>query len=73
MQRVDETTVLGFDEPHTGHNLLAADIPSVIEVVLETCYSPDGQINLGVLVSNLALMDTKASHALSGLSATQQF
>jgi len=60
------------EEPHTGHNRWHPDIPPVIEVepgeeaVLETRDSSDGQIKPGMSASDLARLDTKATHALTG-------
>jgi formamidase len=60
------------DEPHTGHNRWHPDIPPVIEVepgeevVLETRDASDGQINPSMLASDLAQLDTKVTHALTG-------
>jgi len=60
------------DEPHTGHNRWHPDIMPVIEaepgeeVVLETRDANDGQIIPGMLASDLAHLDMKAAHPLTG-------
>lgn len=60
------------DEPHTGHNRWHPDIQPVIEVapgeevILETRDASDGQINPGMLASELAYLDMKVAHPLTG-------
>lgn len=60
------------EEPHTGHNRWHPDIVPVLEVnqgedvVLETRDASDGQINLRSTASDLASLDTKVAHPLTG-------
>ena len=60
------------DEPQTGHNRWHPDIQPVIEVepgeevVLETRDASDGQVTPGMLSSELAHLDMKVTHPLTG-------
>jgi formamidase len=60
------------EEPHTGHNRWHPDIPPLIEVdpgeevVLETRDASDGQIKPGMTVTDLANLDAKVAHPLTG-------
>lgn len=60
------------EEPHTGHNRWHPDIQPVIEVepgeevVLETRDAYDGQITPGMAASELAHLDNKVAHPLTG-------
>ena len=60
------------EEPHTGHNRWHPDIPPLIEVdpgeevVLETRDASDGQIKPGMTVADLANLDAKVAHPLTG-------
>ena len=60
------------DEPQTGHNRWHPDILPVIEVepgeevVLETRDASDGQVTPGMLSSELAHLDMKVTHPLTG-------
>lgn len=61
-----------YQEPHTGHNRWHPDIEPVLEVapgeevLLETRDAADGQIKPGMSVADLAGMDTKVAHPLTG-------
>ena len=60
------------DEPQTGHNRWHPDIPPIIEVApdekvaLETRDAADGQIKKGMSSSDLANLDAKVAHPLTG-------
>jgi formamidase len=60
------------DEPHTGHNRWHPDIPAILEVApgealtLETRDAADGQITPGMTVADLAGLDAKVAHPLTG-------
>jgi formamidase len=60
------------EEPHTGHNRWHPDISPLIEVdpgeevVLETRDASDGQIKPGMTVADLANLDAKVAHPLTG-------
>ena len=60
------------EEPHTGHNRWHPDIPPLIEVepgeevVLETRDASDCQIKPGMTVADLANLDAKVAHPLTG-------
>ena len=60
------------DEPHKGHNRWHPDIPPLIEVdpgeevVLETRDASDSQITPGMTVADLAHLDAKVAHPLTG-------
>jgi len=60
------------EEPHTGHNRWHPDIPPALEVepdeevVLETRDANDGQIRAGMTVADLAGLDAKVAHPLTG-------
>jgi formamidase len=60
------------EEPHTGHNRWHPDIPPLIEVnpgeevVLETRDASDGQIKPNMTVADLANLDAKVAHPLTG-------
>ena len=60
------------DEPQTGHNRWHPEIQPVIEVepgeeaVLETRDASDGQVTPGMLSSELAHLDMKVTHPLTG-------
>jgi formamidase len=60
------------EEPHTGHNRWHPDIPPLIEVdpgeevVLETRDASDGQIKPAMTVADLANLDAKVAHPLTG-------
>ncbi len=59
-------------EPHTGHNRWHPDIEPVLEVApgepvtLETRDAADGQIRPGMSVDELATLDPKVAHPLTG-------
>jgi formamidase len=59
-------------EPHSGHNRWHPDVPPIIEVepgeevVLETRDASDGQIRPETTVGDLAGMDQKVGHPLTG-------
>jgi formamidase len=69
--KIDRTKRLK-EEPHTGHNRWHPDIQPVIEVepgeevVLETRDAYDGQITPGMSASELAHLDRKVAHPLTG-------
>ena len=69
--RIDRSKRLK-EEPHTGHNRWHPDIPPIIEVApgeevaLETRDAADVQIKKGVSSSDLANLDTKVAHPLTG-------
>jgi formamidase len=69
--RIDRKKPLA-EEPHIGHNRYHPDIPPVLEaaegeeVVLETRDSLDGQIRLGTTAADLARVDAKLVHPLTG-------
>ncbi len=60
------------EEPQTGHNRWHPDIPPLIavdpgeEVVLETRDASDCQIKPGMMVADLANLDAKVAHPLTG-------
>jgi formamidase len=60
------------EEPQTGHNRWHPDIPSLIEVdpgeevALETRDASDCQIKPGMTVADLANLDAKVAHPLTG-------
>jgi formamidase len=60
------------DEPHTGHNRWHPAIPPIVEaepgeeIVLETRDAADGQVRLGMAAADLAGMDPKVAHPLTG-------
>ena len=60
------------DEPDKGHNRWHPDIPPVLEVepgeevVIETRDATDGQVRPGITADDLAGLDAKVGHALSG-------
>lgn len=60
------------DEPHTGHNRWHPDIEPVLRVepgvpvLLETRDAADGQIRAGMTIADLAHLDTKVGHPLTG-------
>jgi formamidase len=60
------------EEPHTGHNRWHPDIPPIMEVVqgeelaLETRDAADGQIKKGMSHQDLAPLDVKVAHPLTG-------
>jgi len=60
------------DEPHTGHNRWHPDIAPILEaapgedVTLETRDAADGQIRPGMTVADLAGLDAKVAHPLTG-------
>ena len=60
------------DEPQTGHNRWHPDIPPILEaepgeeVVLETRDAADGQVRDGMTTADLAGMDSKVGHPLTG-------
>src|SRR5262244_4614858 len=60
------------EEPHTGHNRWHPDIAPLIEVdpgeevVLETRDASDCQIQPGMTVADLASLDAKVAHPLTG-------
>jgi len=60
------------EEPHTGHNRWHPDIPPIIEVApdeevaLETRDAADGQVKKGMSSSDLANLDAKVAHPLTG-------
>jgi formamidase len=68
---IDRSTRLK-EQPHTGHNRWHPDIPPLLEVepgeevVLETRDAADGQITPGMGVADLAGLDTKVAHPLTG-------
>jgi formamidase len=61
-----------YQEPHTGHNRWHPDIEPVLEaapgeeVLFETRDAADGQIKPGMGVADLAGMDSKVAHPLTG-------
>ena len=60
------------EEPHTGHNRWHPDVPPILEagpgeeVLLETRDASDGQVRPGMTVEDLAGMDAKVAHPLTG-------
>lgn len=60
------------EEPHVGHNRWHPDLPPILEVdpgeevVLETRDAADGQIKPDMTVADLASLDTKVAHPLTG-------
>ena len=60
------------EEPRTGHNRWHPDIPPILEVdageevVLETRDASDGQIKPGMTAADLADLDAKTAHPLTG-------
>ncbi len=60
------------DEPQTGHNRWHPDIEPIIRVQpgellqLDTRDAADGQIKAGMTVADLAALDTKVGHPLTG-------
>src|SRR5262249_48936891 len=60
------------DDPQTGHNRWHPDIPPILEVdpgeevVLETRDASDCQIQPGMTVADLASLDAKVAHPLTG-------
>jgi formamidase len=60
------------EQPHTGHNRWHPDIPPLLEVepgeelVLETRDASDCQIKPGMTVADLAGLDSKVAHPLTG-------
>jgi formamidase len=60
------------EEPHLGHNRWHPDIPPVIEVdpgeevILETRDASDSQIKPDMTAADLARLDTKVAHPLTG-------
>jgi formamidase len=69
--RIDRSRRLR-EQPETGHNRWHPDIPAVLEVEpgepvqLETQDAADGQIRMGMDVADLAGLDTKVAHPLTG-------
>jgi formamidase len=68
---IDRSTRLK-EQPQTGHNRWHPDIPPILEVepgeevVLETRDAADGQITPGMGAADLAGLDTKVAHPLTG-------
>ena len=60
------------EQPHTGHNRWHPDVPPILEVdpgeevVLETRDASDCQIKPGMTVTDLANLDAKVAHPLTG-------
>ena len=69
--RIDRTKRLK-EEPETGHNRWHPDIPPILEVgeneniIIETRDASDGQMTPSVVAEDMAAMDQKVSHPLTG-------